>query len=81
MIARGFRAGEAPTEPVIRFAAVQAALMRVMNVHPPHDFALHPDASKLTDLFATMWFFRWDAAAVDGTKAEVLEAFERWRLP
>jgi hypothetical protein len=62
----------------IRFEDVQAAVMRCLAVHPPVDFALHRDASRLVDLFARMSYQKVHEVQPDQMPPDVLALLQKW---
>ena len=71
-------------EVVVRFADLQTALARCMEAHPPSQpgHVLHPDASKMADLWAAMLIAnRQSTIPIENVKASVLDAFNTWRQP
>jgi hypothetical protein len=71
-------------EAVVRFADLQAALSRCMEAHPPSQpgHVLHPDASKMADLWAAMLIANRQAAIPKkNVTGPILDAFNTWRQP
>jgi hypothetical protein len=71
------------TPRLITFSQVQTALMRCMTKHPPEgdERRLHPEASRLADLFGEMWYAKTPDVMVDSVPPDIRDLFEKWKLP
>ena len=65
----------------LSFRAIDAALTRCMEAHPPEGLErrMHPDANTMAGLWAQMLVDRIDAVPLASVKPDVLAAWERWR--
>ena len=65
----------------LSFRAIDAALTRCMEAHPPEGLErrMHPDANTMAGLWAQMLVDRIDAVPLASVKPDVLAAGERWR--
>lgn len=64
----------------LTFVELDAALARCMAAHPPSgvELALHPDASRMADLWAQMFLSREDVCEWVSVDTRVAKAFESW---
>ena len=65
----------------LSFRAIDAALTRCMEAHPPEGLErrMHPDANTMAGLWAQMLVDRIDAVPLASVKPDVLAVWERWR--
>ena len=65
----------------LSFRAIDAALARCMEAHPPEGLErrMHADANVMAGLWAQMLVDRIDAVPLASVKPDVLAAWERWR--
>lgn len=69
-----------PTPNMLTVVALQAALDRCMEAHPPsgHAHEMHPDANRMADLWASMVYTGCQAVDVSTVKPAIIEAYLRW---
>ena len=65
----------------LSFRAIDAALTRCMEAHPPEGLErrMHPDANTMAGLWAQMLVDRVDTVPRAGINQDVMAALERWR--
>ena len=70
-----------PFMPCVFSRAIDAALTRCMEAHPPEGLErrMHPDANTMAGLWAQMLVDRVDTVPRAGINPDVMAALERWR--